>query len=97
MANPNPWEARQAKARKRLSTLTTGDIQDARKVLWLVLSDGVERIQSLGTEDHNDFYKLTNAITGAVREFRSLVEATEIEQRVTELERKARPAWTATA
>lgn len=90
MANPNPWQARVAKARKRLDKLTAGDIQGAKKVLWMVLCDGIERIHSLGPEDHNDFYKLTNAVTGAVREFRSLVEVSELEERLTVIEEKTR-------
>lgn len=95
MANPNPWKARQVKAEKRIKGLTEGDIRSARKILWEVLLEGSERIRALPPDAHNDYYKLTNAITGAVREYRSLVETTEIEERLSALER--RQQWTGAA
>ena len=95
MANPNPYKARQAKAAKRIKELTEGDIQAARKVLWSVILDGSERLQSLHENDHGEYYKLANAVTGAVREYRSLIESSEIEERVTALEQRGRQTWAA--
>lgn len=97
MPDPNPWKARQAAARKRLAKLTAGDIQEARKLLWAVLIDGSDRLRSLPPDAHNDFYKLANAVTGAVREYRALVESSEMEQRVTALEERERAQWRARA
>jgi hypothetical protein len=95
MPNPNPYRARHEKARKRIALLTDGDIQSARKVLWSVIIDGSERLESLGQHEHGEFYKLANAVTGAVREFRSLIEASEMEERVAELERRQQTTWAA--
>ena len=86
MPNPNPYKARQAKAAKRIGSLPEGDIEAARRILWSVLVDGSERLRSLDPDQHNEYYKLANALTGVVREFRSLVESSEIEERVAALE-----------
>ena len=94
MGNPNPWKARQAKARKRLKNMTAGDIKDAKAALWLVITEGMERIDLLQDGDHTDFCRVANSLTGAVREFRSLIETSEIEERVAQIERnQSKPAW----
>lgn len=86
MPNPNPYKARIAKAEKRISALSEGDIQQARRVLWGVLVDGSERLRSLDPDQHNDYYKLANALTGVIREYRALVESSELEERILALE-----------
>lgn len=92
MPNPNPYKARQAKAQKRIGAMPEGDIEAARRILWGVLVDGSERLRSLYPDQHNEYYKLANALTGVVREFRSLVESSELEQRIQVLE-SAQNSW----
>lgn len=86
MANTNPYKARIAKARRKMQHVPDGDLKQARGILWAVVTDGAERLRNLDPENNNDYYKLANALTGVIREFRSLLESAELEERVSALE-----------
>lgn len=90
MANPNPTKARQARARKRLDSVKTVDLNEARQALSLALSEIVERIDpELST---TDLCRLTGALVKATCEIRAIVEGVEFEARIAALEKANQPS-----
>lgn len=81
-----------AKAHKKIESIPYGDLKQARGILWTVVTDGAKRLQNLDQGNNNDYYKLANALTGVIREFRSLLESAELEERVSALE-ATRSTW----
>jgi len=86
MANRNPDRARRAKALKRLASVKTADLNDARAALSLALCELVERIGADLSID--ELCKLTGALTRTTGELRMIVEGVEFDARLTELEQR---------
>lgn len=86
MANKNPDRARRAKALKRLASVKTADLNDARAALSLALCELVERIDTNASID--ELCKLTAALTRTTGELRMIVEGVEFDARLTELEQR---------
>jgi hypothetical protein len=85
MANPNPHPARAAKRRRRLQSM--GDITDLKRKVWVAV---VTAAQMLEDEDAKPDLKLraVHAVTQAAASYAKLIEATEFEARIAELEKK---------
>ena len=84
--NRNPYQARMAKARKKLNSIKAADLGDGRKALSLAMIELIERIfEKPSTED---LCKLTNSLSRAVGELRVITGAVEFEERLSALEKQ---------
>jgi len=86
----NTWRARREKSLKRLAGLQAGELREARGALRLIIADGVARLEQLDESDTAGFSRVATAITSACREFKELVGATELEERITAIESNQR-------
>ena len=85
MANPNPNAARLAKARKRIASIKAVDIEMASSALAGVILEAYSRFDE--ETDVADLSKLGTLIVSACREYRTMVETGELENRLSELEK----------
>jgi len=90
MANKNPWKARRAKAEKRIKNMSAGDLQAVQAALWIVLTDGLSRLEKIPDADHADFARVANSLVSASREYRETISAGEFENRLVALEEQQR-------
>lgn len=84
MANPNadPTKARMARS---ASVRLAGDIVGARQKLWKAITK-VESVMDDPTTQTADILRAVHALTQSVSVFARLVEGTELERRLAEIE-----------
>jgi hypothetical protein len=82
--NPNTAPARQARA-KRKQGARAGTLDDVRAKLWACI-ERVEEIVQKGDSDASTVLKGTHALTQACAAYVKIIEAVELEARVTALE-----------
>ena len=86
--NPDPFKARQAKALKRLQSVTAMDLSQARKALSIAIVEIVEKIAD--EPDIDSLCRLTGALSRAAAEIRAIVQGVEFEERIKAIEEKQR-------
>ena len=82
--NPNPTEARRAKARRRARK--AADMELARRVAWTAIREA-ERILLDADSDAETRLRAIHAISQSMSTYIKISEAAELEARVSELER----------
>ena len=80
-----PHRARQAKSRRRIRKI--GDLTDARRKLWQAITTAEDVLLDDETTAEMEL-RAVHAITQACSAFAKLTEISELEARLTELERK---------
>jgi hypothetical protein len=80
MANHNPYQARQARKRKRQGTL-----QDVLQMLWAALT-AAEAVLEECAGDHEQTLKAVHAISQCGGQYAKLLEVGELEARLAALE-----------
>ena len=81
MANYNPYQARQARKRKR----KPGTVQDLVKVLWSAIMDAQQVLDECAG-DHEQTLKAVHCISQCAGQYAKLLEVGEWEARLTQVE-----------
>ncbi len=85
MANPSPYKAREAKARRRLESNDPGDFQRLKRKLWSLLDKIDETLAATGSITPENV-RVVYAFTQVAATFAKIHEIGELEARVASLE-----------